>query len=105
VRRKDKVTALSELHKMSEATDISPVRRLLIAHFASGLGDPELAFEIFIKSADAPGAMWHPIHRAIWQLPAFKNYVRDIGLYEYWRASGNWGDNCRPVSDDDFVCD
>jgi hypothetical protein len=105
VRRKDKVTALSELHKMSEATDISPVRRLLIAHFASGLGDPELAFEIFSESDDAPGAIWHPIHKAVWQLPAFKTYVRDIGLYDYWRNTGEWGDFCHPVGDDDFECE
>jgi hypothetical protein len=90
---------------MSEATDISPVRRLLIAHFASGLGDPELAFEIFSESDDAPGAIWHPIHKAVWQLPAFKTYVRDIGLYDYWRNTGEWGDFCHPVGDDDFECE
>jgi hypothetical protein len=30
--------------------------------------------------------------------------VRDLGLVAYWRASGNWGEFCRPLGEDDFVC-
>jgi hypothetical protein len=98
---------LSELKELSKASDIPPVDRLTIAHVASSLGDPELAFENFMESGvfETPGAIWHPIHRAIWHLPAFKTYVREIGLYGYWRTTGKWGDSCRPVGDDDFVCD
>jgi len=28
-----------------------------------------------------------------------------LKLYDYWRATGNWGDHCRPVGADDFECD
>ncbi len=36
--------------------------------------------------------------------PRFKEIVRDVGLVDYWRASGNWGDYCKPVGNDDFEC-
>jgi hypothetical protein len=34
--------------------------------------------------------------------PRFKDIVRDVGLVEYWRKSGNWGNFARPLGDDDF---
>ena len=34
--------------------------------------------------------------------PRFKQLMRDLGLYDYWRASGKWGDFARPTGDDDF---
>ncbi len=103
----DTEAALSELKELSKGSDISPVTRMYLAHVASELGDPELAFESFPESGsdNVSLAIFHPIHRGIRQLPAFKTYVRDIGLYDYWRESGNWADLCRPVGDDDFVCD
>jgi hypothetical protein len=30
--------------------------------------------------------------------------VRDLGLADYFRSSGNWGDFCRPLAGDDFEC-
>jgi hypothetical protein len=34
----------------------------------------------------------------------FKTFVRDVGFVEMWRKSGDWGDFCRPLADDDFEC-
>ena len=31
--------------------------------------------------------------------PGFKELLRDIGLADYWRQSGDWGDFCKPVGD------
>ena len=103
----DTETALSELEELSKGSDISPRTRMFLAHVASELGGAELAFESFQESGinDILTGVWHPMHRAILQLPAFKTCVRDSGLYDYWRESGNWADLCRPVGDDDFVCD
>ena len=28
----------------------------------------------------------------------------ETGLADYWRQTGDWGDVCRPVGDDDFEC-
>ncbi|MEO6080496.1 MAG: hypothetical protein ABIQ86_12040 [Steroidobacteraceae bacterium] len=36
--------------------------------------------------------------------PRFKEIVRDVGLVDYWRTSGNWGDFCKPVGTADFEC-
>jgi hypothetical protein len=30
--------------------------------------------------------------------------VRELGLADYWRASGNWSDFARPLGTDDFEC-
>ena len=82
-----------------------------MAAIASELGSVELAFESILEASesgtnDAPSyAVWHPMYRAIRQLPAFKTYIHDIGLYYYWRESGKWPDLCRPAGDDDFVCE
>jgi hypothetical protein len=32
----------------------------------------------------------------------FKAILRDLGIADYWRQSGNWGDYARPLGDDDF---
>jgi TolB-like protein/class 3 adenylate cyclase len=103
----DTETALSELKELSKRSDISPVARSYLAHVASELGGTELALESLRKSElyDAPAAIFHPIHSSVRQLPAFKTYVREIGLYDYWRNSEKWPDLCHPVGDDDFVCD
>jgi hypothetical protein len=37
-------------------------------------------------------------------LPGFKALMRETGLADYWRHTGDWGDVCRPVGDDDFEC-
>jgi len=36
--------------------------------------------------------------------PRFKDSLRDLGLVDYFRASGKWGDFCSPVGADDFEC-
>lgn len=35
-----------------------------------------------------------------------KQLVADMGLLEYWRASGNWADYCRslPATENHFEC-
>jgi hypothetical protein len=34
--------------------------------------------------------------------PRFKDILRDLGLVDYWRATGKWADLVRPLGDDDF---
>ena len=84
----------------------NPTRREPIAVWASYYGEYELALQIF---RDLPSgfssSVWRPIHKGMRRLPGFKEYVKEIGLVDYWRKSGNWGDFCRPVGDDDFECE
>jgi hypothetical protein len=34
--------------------------------------------------------------------PRFKALVRDLGLYDIWRSSGEWGDFARAKGENDF---
>ena len=36
--------------------------------------------------------------------PPLAPELREVGLVDYYRASGNWGDFCKPVGEDDFEC-
>ena len=48
--------------------------------------------------------LWDAMMREYRQGPEFKEYMRQSGAYDYWRASG-FPPQCRPVGDDDFACD
>ena len=81
----------------------------ILAQWAAYFGDPQLALEALRKSQRQPDlyslwTMWRPLFKNVRRLPGFKQLVRDEGLVDYWRESGNWGDFCRPVGDDDFEC-
>jgi hypothetical protein len=81
---------------------------MVIAFYASYFGDHALALDIFreLRKANAYTMveMWRPMHKPMRQLPGFKDLLRDMGLVDYWRATGNWGDYVHPVGDDDFEC-
>jgi adenylate cyclase len=86
-----------------------PMNRLGIAVWSSYFGEHEFALQIYrellVSNLFEIWPIWRPIHKEMRQLPGFKNLVREIGLVDYWRKSGKWSDFCRPVGDDDFVCD
>ena len=81
---------------------------MVIAFYASYFGDHALALDIFREMRKSNAftmiEMWRPMHKPMRRLPGFKDLLRDMGLVDYWRATGNWGDFCRPVGDDDFEC-
>ncbi len=47
--------------------------------------------------------IWSDIQPAPRHHPYFKIFVRNTGMLDYWLANG-WPDVCRPLADDDFVC-
>jgi TolB-like protein/tetratricopeptide (TPR) repeat protein len=47
--------------------------------------------------------IWGPVFRDMRKLPAFKDFVREIGLVDYWHEFG-WSEFCKPVGDTDFEC-
>jgi hypothetical protein len=75
---------------------------------AARFGDPELALrsfeETYASSPEQIYALWRPVYRDMRKLPRFKQFVRDIGLVDYWREYG-WADFCRPMGENDFECD
>jgi hypothetical protein len=46
--------------------------------------------------------LWGPANQSTRRLPGFKTLVREAGLVDYWRQSGQWNEFCKPVSTDDF---
>jgi len=86
----------------------NPMFRMMIIVWASYFGEHELALQLWKEliglGLDINPLIWRPIHKGMRQLPGFKDLVREMGLVDYWRKSGNWGDFCRPVGADDFEC-
>jgi TolB-like protein/DNA-binding winged helix-turn-helix (wHTH) protein len=81
--------------------------RSTLAYWAAYFGDPEFALRLLHELPADPSAafvLWRQILKDTRRLPGFKDLVRDLGLVGYWRASGNWGEFCRPLGEDDFEC-
>jgi TolB-like protein len=48
--------------------------------------------------------VWDPMMRQYRQSPEFKYFIRESGVFDYWRAAG-FPPQCRPLGEDDFECD
>jgi hypothetical protein len=84
------------------------IRTVVMTVWASYFGDAELALKLQYQG-DEPNVgvlytLWRPIHKDMRRLPGFKDLVQKLGLVDYWRETGKWGDFCRPVGNDDFEC-
>ncbi len=82
-------------------------RMMVLSWYAARLGDAPLAVAAMRRSyvernGNNLAPMWFPFLREARRLPAFKTLLRDLGIYDYWRRSGKWGDFARPLGDDDF---
>jgi len=105
--------ARTELRRMrGEPRYSDPGSQDVIATYSAYFGDPELTLEILLDSADreqtALNVMWRiwwPLYQDMRRLPGFKDLARKTGLLDYWRETGNWGQFCRPLGDNDFECE
>ena len=79
---------------------------------ADALGEPETAlaslrayFEGNEQVADFTRfwELWINPYSSIRTQPGFKDLLRKAGVVDYWRATGRWGDFCKPVGED-FEC-
>jgi adenylate cyclase len=82
-------------------------RAMIIGLHAGLYGDEDLtvrAMRLSLLDLDytAKYMLWWPFRNGARRTPAFKQLVRDLGVYDYWRRSGQWGDFARPLGDDDF---
>lgn len=82
-----------------------------VAAWAGYLGAPDVALEAMKSAARLglsletwAGQIWSPTFAEARRMPGFKGLARELGLVDYWRATGNWGDFCKPVGNDDFEC-
>ncbi len=99
-------TMLARLRQV-QADPANQSRQFVIAGWAAWHGDAALAAAALRRYAidfHAPrvAGIWHSALTAARRTPAFKQILRDLGLVDYWLASGKWGDFARPVGDDDF---
>ncbi|MEP7313471.1 MAG: TIR domain-containing protein [Pseudomonadota bacterium] len=82
-----------------------------VAVWAAYFGDAPLALDALQRTARSNAAfeswgisLWRPVMQPVRRLAGFKDLLRDQGLVDYWRKSGNWGEFCKPVGANDFEC-
>ena len=78
----------------------------VLANLAAYFGDDLLALDGLRRAAIGRRhgiiEAWHPLFARARKTAGFKQFARDVGLYDYWRKSGHWGDFARAKGDDDF---
>jgi TolB-like protein len=95
---------------VAEHTILNRTTLATLVLLAGRLGEDELAVELmrnaFIDLDGFSGYwfIWARSLREARRTEAFKDFLRDLGLVELWHATGEWGDFCRPIGDDDFAC-
>jgi TolB-like protein/DNA-binding winged helix-turn-helix (wHTH) protein len=82
-----------------------------IAQWAAYLGDKDLALEALNAMREraftfeaVAFVLWRPVMRDLRREPGFKELLHNWGLVDYWHGTGNWGDFCKPVGQDDLEC-
>ncbi len=106
--------ARQELHRAYDDPKLAgdTIGLSAFADWAAFAGDPELALSALRKTyipANGPDitqvwAIWRPLFKDTRRLPGFKDFVRELGLVDYWRATNGWGEFCKPSGTEDFDC-
>ncbi len=102
----DKSVARAALQKVYE----DPRNRtILLFSVADHYGERDMALatlrrELIEKHGAQYFQLWLPSESNVRADARFKDIVRELGLVDYWRTTGNWGDFCKPVGKDDFEC-
>jgi len=80
-------------------------------YIADAIGEPEMTLESTRALMDEAHRdyrkywhLWNVPYSSVRTLPGFKRILVDGGIVDYWRATGKWGDFCKPVGTDDFEC-
>jgi hypothetical protein len=81
----------------------------VLGHCADHFGDRDLTLAALRRNlVELNGTsfsnLYAPFETAARTDPRFKDIVRELGLADYWRASGQWGDFAQPLGANDFEC-
>jgi TolB-like protein len=107
----DRDAALAQLRAALKSPALRDGQLLLA--LADHFEDRDLALELLRRQVVEPAwrtpfqtgyLLWAPFKTQLRTDARFKALVREIGLVDFWRGSGNWGDFCKPVGADDFEC-
>jgi tetratricopeptide (TPR) repeat protein len=100
----DPQQALEELRSYAMDAALPTLIKASFAGIATMLGDLDLAEEYVSRFGILDP--WESRHSELRKREGFKTWVRNSGLLDYWRASGNWSDFCRPLpeTENDFEC-
>jgi TolB-like protein len=84
------------------------VRMTVIALYADRFDERDMALIALRRATiDFRGGvtgLWYPYVSGLRADRRFKDLLREVGLADYFRSSGNWGDFCKPVGTGDFEC-
>ena len=94
-------------HAVADNENQNAVRQAHLALLAGAFGAIDVALSAvrcaYVDLSLMPQRfLWLPAFAAVREDARFKDIVRDLGLYDYWRRSGKWGDFARPLGEDDF---
>jgi TolB-like protein len=76
-------------------------------NYASDFPDVLLAFGDYERAVQSPSlrfGFWGPGAKAFRQTPWFKQYMRKLGVEDYWRKHG-FPPSCTVVNDQEYTCD
>jgi hypothetical protein len=76
---------------LAAASDLSIAEPLQLSHLDYGR-----IYYPTLWARELAGVRWQPV---------FKEIVTELDFVDYWRASGDWGDFCRPLGAEDFECE
>ncbi len=99
---------LSELRKLYASDDLHCHALNFISLWAAYFDDPEFALDALERAVTLNTVglkfVWSPAMKEVRQLPGFKEFMKKIGLVDYWEKYG-WPDLCRPIGHNNFECD
>ncbi len=98
----DREAALDLIRRIGDDPGHAGPHRLSpYASLAAYYKDDELALHFLREDFSARGAfftisIWHPLLADVRKTDGFREIAHDLGLVNYWRQTGKWGDFCKP---------